>query len=391
MADNKSRIEYRISLIVMMGIVMAGCAAIQGITPTPTASPSPQPGMTLIPYRSPIPPSPEPTLLPEFQALKDTASGWEVDTIEPDGTGLRRISPPGVAARYPKFSPDGRWIAFARVDASPALMLYDRRSGETQVVRLPANFDSAPVWSSDSSRLLLTPGADFVVYDLKTGKLSAPIRWDDIQAVDSASLSPNGKQIAFTGSTTPRSTNSWGTWEIYTVQTNGAGRHQLTHSGGQVFIGAWSPVSDMLAYVEAKDIKVIWPDTPSRPAKVLGRADIGADHIMWSRNGQFIAVSDFLKTQIFNIKTGAIHKAFVLTMGTEVATSWSPDLSKMLFEIACCTAHAIVYTDLASVGADHRIIDYHILGDHPFYEGDPDWAPDADLIAFTGNWNPPGP
>lgn len=386
-AKRLTRVAYRVSHIVLTGVVLAGCAVA---TPGPTASPSPMPSATAMPYLTPIPPSPEPTLPPEFQALKGTASGWEVDTIKPDGTGLQRISPQGVAARYPKFSPDGHWIAFERVDGASALMLYDRRSGETQVVRLPANSYSAPVWSPDSSRLLLTPGADFVVYDLKTGKLSAPIRWDDIQIISSASWSSDGRQVAFSGSTTPRSTNSRDTWEIYTVQTNGSGRRQLTHSDGKAAFAAWSPADDTLAYVEGNEVKLTWPNDPNRSPRVLGEVGIGLDNLFWSRNGLFVAAADFLQTQIFDTKTGTIQTAGVLTMGGEIATSWSPDMSKMLYEVSCCGVYRISYTDI-SAGNEHHVIDYRVLGDNLFNQLDPQWAPDADLIAFSGIWRPLGP
>lgn len=82
---------------------------------------------------------------------------WCVDT---DGGPPRRLTA-GASDRSPRFSPDGRWIAFLRADGgAPQLWLLPVEGGEPeQVAELPLGA-GVPVWSPDSAHIAFSAPVD---------------------------------------------------------------------------------------------------------------------------------------------------------------------------------------------------------------------------------------
>jgi TolB protein len=74
--------------------------------------------------------------------------------VSSDGTGLRRITPWGMAASWGSFSPDGRWIVFA--DLSRDLnFIHPDGTGLTRVpLELPRGRVLQPRWSPDGSAIV---------------------------------------------------------------------------------------------------------------------------------------------------------------------------------------------------------------------------------------------
>jgi hypothetical protein len=70
-----------------------------------------------------------------------------------DGTGLRRITPWGVARSWASWSPDGRWIAFG----GPSQSLYLVHPDGNELVRIPVDLAGKPLqprWSPDGTMLV---------------------------------------------------------------------------------------------------------------------------------------------------------------------------------------------------------------------------------------------
>ncbi|MGZ4523726.1 MAG: TolB family protein [Mycobacteriaceae bacterium] len=88
-------------------------------------------------------------------------SGSALYTVQPDGSHLHRITALGRNAIQPAWSPDGRWIAFVSFggfgwpDLEP---VHPDGTGQHKVTSPSAGFASDPVWSPDSTQLLISYG-----------------------------------------------------------------------------------------------------------------------------------------------------------------------------------------------------------------------------------------
>jgi dipeptidyl aminopeptidase/acylaminoacyl peptidase len=153
-------------------------------------------------------------------------------------TGERKqitINP--AADGYPRYSPDGRFIAYRAQQRAGfkadrwQLMLYDRKAGTTR--SLTANFDAsvgAMTWSADSKTLYFDS-------EEKANKpiLSVSVKGNDVKkVVDGAtnsdvSTSKDGKLLVFSRASLTRPP------EVYTASTSGQNVRQLTRTNDALF------------------------------------------------------------------------------------------------------------------------------------------------------------
>lgn len=81
-----------------------------------------------------------------------------------DGTDPVRLTDPAESAANPRFSPDGRYVAFVAAragDAKPQIYLLDRRGGEPQAITHVSGDIADYAWSPDSRQIVISmsPGA----------------------------------------------------------------------------------------------------------------------------------------------------------------------------------------------------------------------------------------
>jgi Tol biopolymer transport system component len=178
-------------------------------------------------------------------------------SIRPDGTGLRRLSSlPRELQRggdvKPAWSPDGRWIAFARdvpARGSDRLWLCRMRADGSGLRQLtggpgPQSFDSSPAWS------------------------------------------PDGRRIAFVRASAPAARLAW----IY-VASAGGGREEALTQGAFDFAPAWSADGATLAYLHGLRGSVdgqLVLDTLAAPRAEA--TSIAAADLAWSRDGRIAYV-----------------------------------------------------------------------------------------------------
>lgn len=221
-----------------------------------------------------------------------------------DGSENRALTFGDNAQTHPRWSPDGKWIAFlsSRTDESDNDQLWILSSAGGEAEKLTAEKGSVEdfAWSSDSKRIVL------VVHDPdprepekkeKEKKTIPPIvidrfqfkkdidgyltnRWSHLKLLDLAarkidsltsrehddglpSFSPDGRQIAFVskrGDDADRTEN----WDIYLIEARpGAKERQLTttleadaHPEWES-APAWSPDGKTIAYIHGNDPKKI--------------------------------------------------------------------------------------------------------------------------------------
>jgi Tol biopolymer transport system component len=131
-----------------------------------------------------------------FSSIRAKNGPVDLYLMRPDGSKLRRITRGPAQERYPKWSPDGRRLAFISDRTKP------RNEGASEIYVMNANGS----------------GLRRVTRD----------RWVD----DQIAWAPDGKRFVFSSS------RGSGYFSLWVMNANGSGGRRLTREGG---VPAWSP------------------------------------------------------------------------------------------------------------------------------------------------------
>lgn len=196
----------------------------------------------------------------------------DVYTIPVAGGTPRQLTTNPAADGYPRYSPDGKYIAY-RAQERPGfegdrwqLMLYDRKTGTTK--SLTSSFDAAvgtPVWSPDSKKLYFDAEER-----ARTPIFSVTIAGNDVKKVvdgrtnHDLSIDPKGTFLVFgrVGVTRPV--------EIYTAGVDGKGLRPVTGVNDAVFAQLNMPEPEYITFTGAEGARVqAWLHKPPQfdPAK----------------------------------------------------------------------------------------------------------------------------
>lgn len=251
-----------------------------------------------------------------------------VFVVNPDGSGLRSLTPEGEFESNPVWSPDGRRIAFIR---------------------------DGDLWAMDADGGGRT--------SLAAGEEIGEHRW-----------SPDGRMIAFVDS---REENGDLVNDLWVMQADGTGRRKLAKAA---FNFSWSH-DGRLVYTSVAD----FGDVHLRIVNADGSGDVrltnrAAFEPAWSPDGSRIAFVTLGARDIFLINpdgSGEVN----LTRGRsdDEGPAWSPDGSRILFTLGPLDQPS--KTQIAVMNPDGG--DRAILTDHPGLDFEPAWSPDGSKIAFT--------
>jgi len=253
-----------------------------------------------------------------------------------DGSRNVRLTTSKSGEHTPRWSPDGRWLAFlsSRDDDHTQLWLLDRLGGEgRKATTLPSDVDDY-VWAPDGRRIAL------VAEDADTAKPKTPppividrfqFKQDergylgkqrrhlyllDVESGKTAMLtsgdydellpawSPDGKSLAFVSKRRPdfdRDSN----WELYVIAAGGGGAapRQLTTFEGPdndpdtESRPAWSPDGHSLAYLQGGPLKLLYyavqklavvPGAGGAPHILTAALDRNVASPVWSGDGSSI-------------------------------------------------------------------------------------------------------
>ncbi len=196
----------------------------------------------------------------DFDQDSTESSIW---VVQADGSGQpRRLTPTGSSSQMPRWSPDGKQIAFLSDrdgdEGKPKLYLLDitEGGGEAQPIETEHTPSSAPVWSPDGEKIAFSAWVDAEGEDELTYP-GAPSRSD--KDCDDDSDSQGDKPVVMT--TLAGRLDGFGffngrTQHIFTVEAAAGGEAQVNRvTDGPYFHSspAWSPDGRWIACTASRD------------------------------------------------------------------------------------------------------------------------------------------
>jgi len=257
-----------------------------------------------------------------------------------------------VSSNSPRWSPDGRFMAFlsardssAAGQARPQIWLLSRNGGEARRVTNLENGASNFEWSPDSTRFvcLTRTGpppsktsdvrhythidykfndtgwfdekrSHVVVVDVKTGASKQITEGDDWNDTD-PHWSPDSSKIAFVSNRTGHEFDNDHNSDVWVIPAGGGSLTKISDHQGPDSSPRWSPDGKRIAFlgaVEEEDQPLIYvaPADGGKSVELSKNFDMLASEITWAENGAALYFSSGVKgeTQIFRMEaaTGEI-------------------------------------------------------------------------------------
>jgi Tol biopolymer transport system component len=158
---------------------------------------------------------------------------FEIFVMDSDGGDVRQLTFNGAEDSWPRWSPNGRWVAFhSNVDGN--FEIYLIRPDGTDLTRVTdyAGLDQFPEWSPNGKQLAIRRDTDLYLIDLD-GANPMQLTDEDIGFNQMASWSPDGKRLAFL------STRE-GYPSVFVMDADGSNQINLTQKPDGVPASAWS-------------------------------------------------------------------------------------------------------------------------------------------------------
>jgi TolB protein len=162
--------------------------------------------------------------------------GSQIFLIQPDGSGVRRITSSAAIDTEPRFSPDGQSIYFTSDrGGSPQIYRMPAIGGEPQRVTFEGSYNVSPRLSPDGKTLayIARNGGKFQVALLDLSNKQAQIITDSDRD-ESPSFAPNGRMILL-------ATVTGGRGVLSAVSSDGRVKQRLSITAGDVREPAWGP------------------------------------------------------------------------------------------------------------------------------------------------------
>lgn len=316
-------------------------------------------------------------------------SGWEhvqelgIYVVRTDGTALRRLSPPGICAGSPKWSPDGKrvvfyeipveqtWDARLRPGIGPAatsqIISVNVATGERREETTGPGLKVQPQFTGSASIGYLVKSGPNAGLAYTTGTSTFP------RAVRSPSWSPDGSRVIYEKvDFTPRPQNqllySWSPGYEYRhtdvfptvakdgklvvtekavsdgaisiMDADGTNKQRIFTAGsGAAFAPAWSPDGAWIAfglggYLQARKSKpatIMLVRRDGSGARELTPDSLNAGFPSWSPDGKRIVYRVWGANEGLRILTVADGSVQVLTTDYDNLPFWSPDGSLIAF------------------------------------------------------------
>lgn len=249
----------------------------------------------------------------------------DILSISYDGTNLVKERESKTILMSPRWSPDGRYLAFTSFEeGNPDFYVKDMINAAVTKISAFRGINLSGGWSPDSRKVLVTLSKDGneEIYLLDFGSRILQ-RLTNNYAIDVSPVwSPDGSRIAFVS-------NRSGSPQIYIMDGEGNNAKRLTFAGNYNTSPAWSPKGDRIAYEGRVDgrFQILTIGTDGENLKQLTFDSGEGKSPSWSPDGRYLA---------FSKNSGSKKKIYIMTAsglnlrllyegtGDCVSSSWSP-------------------------------------------------------------------
>lgn len=223
--------------------------------------------------------------------VSDRDGDHEVHMINPDGSEQRQLTHNGVEDNLPRWSPDYSQIIFVSYrDGQPDLYVMDGDGGDVR--RLTTTTGDDPRWSPDGRHIAFAskglgdaPNTSWEIYVMGADG-SSPRRLTNNNLWDSRpSWSPDGRQIVYTSRRSPSR------WELRVVDVAGSDDRVLVGNGYRNNRPVWSPDGKQIAFVSnlAGSWDVYVMGAGGGEPRQLTSDDADETDVAWSPDSQCLA------------------------------------------------------------------------------------------------------
>jgi dipeptidyl aminopeptidase/acylaminoacyl peptidase len=267
--------------------------------------------------------------------MTDRDGNAEIYTVNPDASGLTRLTNNPASDSDPAWSPDGSQIVFVS-NRDGNNEIYKMNADGTGQTRLTHNgaFDADPSWSSDGTQIVFASDRDgnFNIFKMSAAGDSngtiAPTRLTTDPGHDGfPAWSPDGTKIAFDSDRT-------GNTDVWSMNTDGSGQVDLTNNAAEDALPSWSPDGMQIAFASTRDSST----TPGDIFKMNANGSSPTD------------ISFFINT--------------------DTSPAWSPDGSVVAY--ALLTGGRYELDALYASGGEAAVLDRPPTGKN---DESPDWQP----------------
>lgn len=340
------------------------------------------------------------TQLMRFPDIHDNqivfVSGNDIWTVAADGGVASRLTVDDGKERYPRFSSDGKMIAFTgQYDGNSDVYVMDNQGGNIQRVTFHPGNDEVIGWHPTKNKIVFTSGRHstsrysklFLISPDGTG-LEEMIMYDAYRG----SFSPDGKKIAF--NKTNREDRTWKRYkggraqEIYIYDFDTNEELNITNFDGTDRMPMW--IGDKVFYTSDKDrvLNIYEYNTTSKTTKQITnytsydvrRPEFDQDKIVFELGGQI---------GMYDIKTGKTNTVAIQINADAPETRASiVNVSRSIqgFDIspsgkrALINARGEIFTVPVKEGPIRNISDNCGARDK-----DAAWSPDGEKIAYISD------
>ena len=128
----------------------------------------------------------------------------DIWTANEDGTGVERVTDHKAREIYPRFSPDGKWIAFSsNREGNYDVFVIAATGGKAKQLTFHSADDNVVGWTPDGKNVIFTSSRNMGVFPNVATLLEVPIDGGMEKPIEtdwgsSGSYSPDGSKLAFT-------------------------------------------------------------------------------------------------------------------------------------------------------------------------------------------------
>lgn len=188
-------------------------------------------------------------------------SKWEIHVMDDDGSNVKRLTHNNVYDGYPRWSANGKYIAFERdqkrENNEQNLDLFIMNPNGTEVRQLTTytGIDVDPAWSPDSRHLAFTSTrsnhTSIHSIDIETQAVNQLIRNINVHNAQNPDWSPDGKYIVYISARINPFQEA-----IYIMDADGKNPRLFVREAGTIYFSPrWSPDGEHILYGEKEQGK----------------------------------------------------------------------------------------------------------------------------------------